>query len=887
MTHGPGSKLSHYRLADKLGEGGMGVVWKAVDTTLDRQVAIKVLPEAFSADPERLARFEREAKVLASLNHPNIAAVYGLHQEAGVHFLAMELVDGEDLSQRLQRGVLPLREALRIGIQVAEALEAAHDSGVVHRDLKPANIQLTPSGKAKVLDFGLAKALLGDPHSASPRSSLSPTVTSAGTLAGAILGTAAYMSPEQARGKPVDRRADVWAFGCVLYEALSGAAPFTGETISDTIARILEREPEWDRLPPGTPETMRRLLRRCLTKDPARRPGDLTYVRLELEDALAGDGTGDAPPATAPAGRRSIALPVFLAALVAAIVSGIAVRLLGPAKPVTAPAEVVRTEISPPAGAHLITSLGSRSVALSRDGNLLVYVAQDDDARRLYLRPLDRKEAYPLPGTEGAGSPFFSPDGEWIGFFSRNRLKKISVSGSNIVDLCDAPSARGGAWAPDGTIYFPMTQLSGLHRISANGGQPQEFTVPDTEKGELSHRWPQMLPGGSHLVFTVEVQGNFDLAHIEALDLETGERKFLVKGGSNPKYSATGHLLYARSDALLAVPFDTDSVEVLGPEIHLTEEVLTYVNSGGSEFDLAPDGTLVYFPMSALTSRNLSRVGMDGTGQPFLDNPMAIYALDVSPDGRRIALCIQNSDIWIYDLDRRAMTRLTTDPATDQGPGWSADGRRVMFNSTRAGALNLYIKPVDGSSPATALTASPHDQSNPMAAHDGRTVLFQQNRPETGWDIWSLDLQEGESRPFLVSEFDEYAANISPDGRWVAYASDESGPLEIFVRPFPGPGGKWQVSTRGGSEPRWAPDGKTLYYRDDTRLVAASFDGDAGPVIGRPTTLFERRVTQIGFARSYDIMPDGKSFIFIEEDSDTGTIDLILNWSAELLGQAP
>ena len=887
MTPGPGTRLSHYRLADKIGEGGMGVVWRAVDTTLDRQVAIKVLPETFSADPERLARFEREAKLLASLNHPNIAAIYGLHQEAGVRFLAMELVDGEDLSQRLQRGALPLRETVRIGIQVAEALVAAHDSGVVHRDLKPANIQITPDGKAKVLDFGLAKALLGDPASGSPRSSLSPTVTSAGTLVGAILGTAAYMSPEQARGKQVDRRADVWAFGCVLYEALSGAPPFTGETVSDTIARILERDPDWDRLPAGTPASIRRLLRRCLTKDPARRPGDLTYARLELEEAFAGDGASDAPPAMAAAGRRSIALPVLLAALVAALVSGVAVRVLLPMQSGNVSRKIVRTEISPPPGTHLVTSLGSRSVALSRDGDLLAYVAQDDRARRLFLRPLDRKEAIPLPGTEWASSPFFSPDGDWIGFFAGNRLKKISVTGSIIVDLCEAPSARGGTWAPDGTIYFPMTQLSGLHHISANGGQPQEFTVTDTEKGELSHRWPEMLPDGRHLVFTVEVLGNFDLAHIEALDLETGERKLLVKGGTNPKYSSTGHLLYARSNALLAVPFDAERVEVLGEEVHLTEEVLTYINSGGSEFDLAPNGTLVYLPMSAMTSRNLARVGMDGTGELILDDPLAIYALDLSPDGRRIALCIQNTDIWIYDLDRRALTRLTTDPAMDQEPGWSADGRQVMFNSTRAGALNLFIKPVDGSGPTRALTKSPHDQGNAIATADGRTVLFQQNRPETGWDIWTLELENGEPRPFLATEFDEYTAAISPDGRWVAYASDEAGPIEIFVRPFPGPGGKWQVSTKGGSEPRWAPDGRTIYYRNGSRLMAVSFVGDAGPAIGRPAMLFDRRVTQIGFGQYYDITPDGKSFIFIAEAGDSGTIDLILNWSSELLRQVP
>jgi serine/threonine-protein kinase len=358
------------------------------------------------------------------------------------------------------------------------------------------------------------------------------------------------MSPEQARGKRVDRRADVWAFGCVLYEALCGSPVFPGETVSDTIAKILERDPDWDRLPAGIPASIRRLLRRCLTKDPGRRPGDLSYARLELEEALAGDGAGEAPPERASSGRRSIALPVFLAALVAAIISGVASRWLAPTRSGYAAREVVRTEISPPTEAHLITSLGSRSVALSRDGQMLAFVAHDDRARRLYLRQLDRKQAFAMPGTEGAVSPFFSPDGNWIGFFAGNRLKKISVDGSNIVDLCEAPSARGGTWAPDGTIYFPRTQLSGLHRISANGGEPQVFTLPDKEKGELSHRWPEVLPGGRHLVFTVEVQGNFDLAHVEAVDLETSERTLLVKGGSNPKYSTTGHLLYARSHEL-------------------------------------------------------------------------------------------------------------------------------------------------------------------------------------------------------------------------------------------------------------------------------------------------------------------------------------------------
>ncbi len=868
-----GRELGHYRVLEKLGAGGMGEVYRAQDTRLGRDVAIKVLPPEFSRDPERLARFEREARVLASLNHPNIAAIYGFEQHDGVPFLVLELVPGETL-----KGPLPVEEALALARQMAVALDAAHEKGVVHRDLKPANIKITPERQVKVLDFGLAKALSDEPPA--PDSSRSPTMSLAATRAGVILGTAAYMSPEQARAQPVDRRTDIWAFGCVLYEMLAGKQAFPAETISDAIAGVLAREPDWKALPAMTPERLRELLRWCLEKDPRQRLRDIGDARLDLHAPLPAS-----PPRTPSSGRLAWSLLAAATALVAGLVAGVTIWALVRGK---VPRPVVRTAVTLPPGDRLTVSRLQPSLALSPDGSRLVYVAVRGGTSQLFLRRLDQLEAVPIPGTEHAALPFFSPDGSGIGFFAGGKLRKVSLSGGAPLTLCEAQSGRGASWGPDDSIIFtPMNAPgTGLSRAPASGGTPQVLTTPDPKAREHSHRWPQVLPGGQAVLFTTYTGENPDENRVSVLRLDTGERRTLVEGATYGQYASTGHLVYARSGGLQAVPFDLSRLRVSGKPFPVLEGVHTQEAAGFAHFSFSGSGSLLYAAVG-LTPGGHSLVWVDrqGNAAPVTQLRRMFYAPRLSPDGRRITLGVMeagNHEVYLYEPGRDTLTRLTFDPAADITPVWTPDGKRVAFGSNRIEAPGLYWKAADGSGADQRLIGVGSLPRPTSFSPDGKWLAFQQHTPATGGDIWLLHLEgERKAKPFLQNPTWEGEAVFAPNGRWLAYTSH----FDVYVEPFPGPGGKWQISTGGGQEPVWARNGRELFYRNGDRMMAVEVSTGSSFTAGKPRLLFEGQYVSVSSYVSYDVTPDGRRFLMLKDmvaDKAPGHLNLVENWFEEL-----
>jgi serine/threonine-protein kinase len=895
--------LLHYRLAEKIGEGGMGVVWRATDTTLDREVAIKVLPEAFAGDPQRLGRFQREAKLLASLSHARIASLYGLHQAEGVRFLSMELVPGEDLAQRLSRGPLEPERALRVALQVAEGLEAAHERGIIHRDLKPANIKLTGGGDVKILDFGLAKVLQEPASGDDVDPSRSPTMTVAATHAGIVLGTAAYMSPEQARGREVDRRTDVWAFGCVLYEMLTGRGVFHAATASDCMARILEREPDWEALPAATSPAVRRLLQRCLAKDPRQRLHDVADARIEIEEALAGaDETG--PEAMLPAGgtRSRIAWGV------SGLVLGVALTALAaswwlPAETATHP-RPRRLTVSLPRDAPVTPLPQTASVVISPDGTRLVYVGPaglgDGSARRrrsspgsrtqLYTRRMDEYEVHPIEGTVGATSPFFSPDGEWVGFVGSNdtRLKKTRLQGGVPVTLCDASDIRGASWGEDGRIYFG-SGLEGIRAVSAEGGVPETLTTPGRDSGEKSHRFPHVLPGGRGLLFTraSSTMASYDEAGVAVLDLRTGKYRVLIEGGTDPSYVDTGHILYGRGGSLHAVPFDPESMQVTGPPFGVVDGVITAEGWGSVHYSVSDGGTLAYVPGGPERYRlPVYWLDRDGRVEPISLPPRPYGDAVVSPDGRRLALSDLggNASVWVYDLERETMTRLTTD-WDNWGAIWMREGKQVTFSSNRSGVNGLWRVPADGGGAPELLWTSEVGAAGSWSPGD-RSLAFFSFLPDTGSDLWLLSNDDGwKAELLLQTEFDESNPVLSPDGRWLAYTSDTTGRSELYVRRFPITERKWQISAGGAERPLWSPDGRELYYTKQGRLMAVSVTTEPGFAPGR-----EREIPQPEFASvaSWDIAPDGSRFVVVGEladdveRTDVSEIRVVVGWLEEL-----
>jgi Tol biopolymer transport system component len=888
MTIATGTRLGSYEVVAAIGAGGMGEVYRAHDTKLGRDVAIKVLPPNFVNDPERLSRFQREARMLAALNHANIATIYGLEQCDGVTCLVMELVSGETLAERVRSGPIGIEEALKIAVQIAEAMEAAHEKSIIHRDLKPANVKVTPEGKVKVLDFGLAKAFAGDAANDDP--SNSPTLSAAATMQGVILGTAGYMSPEQARGKPCDKRTDIWAFGCVLYELLTGKQAFQGETTTEILAAVLRGDPDWQALPSSTPAKIRDLLGRCLQKDLRRRLHDAADARIEIEEALAAPAKVE--PATPAKRLRTLGWRELIigigALMLVAVVTGLAVWNLKPVpqRPVT------RFAMSLPPGQRLDTAMSA--IAISPDGTRLVYAAGPSNlTTQLYTRAMDGLEALPIPGTEGGGDPFYSPDGKWIGFSNGAHLMKVSLTGVVPVSLADtfATSFFGASWGSQGKIAVVLQAGGPIWQIPDTRGSPQPLT--HLEKGEVGHRWPDFLPGGKGVLFMVLAGVN---SKIVAQSLETGERRDLVQTGIFPRYAPSGHLIYLQGANLMAVPFDAQRLAITGAAVPVIEGVQSTGGAGigGSvQYSFSSTGSLVYVPGSVqAASLKLVWVDRKGAEQP-VGAPAHNFVLPrVSPDGRRVAVGIEEADsqIWLYDLGRDTLTRLTFEGSGNVDPVWTPDGKRVVFKGT---GNRLFWQLADGSAGAEPLTSSELAGNNVPGSWspDGQVLAFMEINPNTGYDVYTLPLKDGKPQPFVHTPSLETAPRFSPDGHFIAYVSDESGRLEVYVRPYPGPGGKWQISTEGGAEPVWNPKGRELFYRSGNKMMAVDIATQPTFSPGKPKMLFEG--PYVPTPRSfpdYDVSPDGQRFLMLKANElaqAPAQINVVLNWFEELKQKVP
>ena len=893
MGLAPGTSIGHYNVTSLLGEGGMGQVWQATDTQLNREVALKILPDAFAADPDRLARFTREAQILASLNHPNIAAIHGIEESEGTRALVLELVEGPTLADRISKGPIPLDEALPIAKQIAEALEAAHEAGVIHRDLKPANIKVREDGTVKVLDFGLAKALAGDEQGADL--SQSPTVTAAGTQQGVILGTAAYMSPEQARGKPLDKRTDIWSFGCVLYEVLTGRAAFLGETLSDTLGKILERAPDYGLLPPDTPAVVETLLSCCLEKNTKKRVRDIGDALLAMDGAFdtRAPASSDRPmlSATQRAEPWRRLLPWAVAGL--AVIGTVMMWSRGPASP-SQPA----AHFAIPANGQLPVQTG-RLMAVSPDGRDVVYVAVTEDGDQLYRRPLNQLASVPIPGTEGARAPFFSPDGQSLGFNAPDgRLRKVSLAGGLPTTLCDcgARAFFNGVWGTDGTIVYTDGDTRGLMRVSSAGGVPEPLTTLEDGDGvEVRHDEPAFLSNGTAVLFHIW-SGSQDTAQLAVVSLQTGETRLLGDGFS-PLYAPTGHLVYAQAGgSLWAVPFDADQLEVTGDPVPVLEGVRIEVG-GAVQFTFADNGSAVYIARGmSRGNRMLVWVDREGREEPLSVEAGAYGAVQISPDGTRVALRVEGRqaarDLWVYDLVRDRTTQLTFDAAMDT-PVWTPDGQRIIFRSTREGEQGLLWKAADGTGQLERLTTSASNQVPWSMTPDGQTLAYSEQNSATGWDIAYLSLgDEPHSQTLVASAFVDAHPRISPDGRWMAYESDESGQLGIYVRPFPNvDDGKWRVSGDGAWQPVWSPDGRELFYREGNALLAVSIETTPAFAAGNPRVLFSGPYRRPGpNGQVYDIAPDGERFLMIREtEVDTGESEMIVlqDWFQNLTERVP
>jgi Tol biopolymer transport system component len=908
-----GTRLGPYEIRSALGAGGMGEVYRAQDTKLDRAVAIKILPEAFAADTERIARFQREAKTLASLNHPNIAHIHGLEEsspsagsgQAAVRALVMELVEGEDLAQRLARGAIPVAEALPIAKQMADALEAAHEQGIIHRDLKPANIKVRPDGTVKVLDFGLAKAM--DPPSPAATAGKandaldSPTMTSpAMTAMGVILGTAAYMAPEQARGKPVDKRADIWAFGCVLYEMLTGQRAFDGESVSETLARVLEREPDWAKLPATLSPALRTYLGRCLQKDPRQRVQAVGDVRLALEGAFETALPQMAAPTPVALWQR-VAL-VGVAAIIAsgAIIGTLVWSTSRRVEPM--PPRVSRLQVTPAGAAGLTIGWNDRDLAITPDGSRLVYVG--NQGTQIFVRALDALGPVAVFNGGRANGLFVSPDGQWIGFHDGlGVLKKVAVAGGPAVTLAtiDTAGASGATWGPDDTIILATNSVdTGLLRVSAAGGPLTVLTRPDRAQGEADHFWPEMLPGGRAVLFTITAMtGGLDAAQVAVLDLQTGARRILVRGGSHAHYVSSGHLVYAADGTLRAVPFDLARLETRGTPVTVVPDVVTTIK-GGVDAVVAGDGTLAYVLGTVEgTPRTLVWVDRNGRETPIPAPPRPYLLPALSPDGTRVVVFAndQQRDLWLWDLRRATLTRLTSTPGVDVVQVWTPDSRRLIFTSERAGVRNLYWQAADGAGAVEPLIESPHTQYPTGVSPDGRRLIFAEEFPTTANDVMAIELDATRRvTPLVQSPFIEQNGGISPDGRWLVYEANDSGRFEIYVRPFPDVNsGRWQVSTNGGTRPIWTRSGQELVYVSATgALMGVEVARGPSWAATTPTLLVKEGYFTIPswWGRSYDVSPDGQRFLMIKEGGADGTaapgsIIVVQHWVEELKRLVP
>ncbi len=914
MALTPGTRLGVYEITAPLGAGGMGQVWRATDTTLGRQVAIKILPDAFAADPDRLARFEREAKTLAALNHPHIAAIHGFEKSSGVQALVMELVEGEDLSQRIARGAIPLDEALPMARQIAEALEAAHEQGIIHRDLKPANIKVRADGTVKVLDFGLAKATdqgvgIGDPfdfaqgRQGSGGAATSPTITTPGmTQAGMILGTAAYMSPEQARGKTVDKRADIWAFGAVFYEMLTGARAFPGENLTDTLAAVVRAEPNWSVMPADVSPTLLAFLKRSLQKDPKQRVSDIHDMRLAMEGAF--DTAAAQAPAASPSspsrGRLPMAVLVVAGVVIVALAIPAVQHLLETPPP--APPET-RTDIVTPATALPM------SFALSPDGRQIAFVASGDGASRLWVRSLATTTAEPLPGTEGATFPFWSPDGRSVAFSASGEIKRIDLGGGAPRTLATILLGGGGSWSRDGVIAIAANSTSGLMRVSANGGASTELTTVSPPQSR--HLLPDFLPDGRRFLFTAT--GTAEAAGIYLGSLDGGPATrltgadsaglFLPGGPWSTDLSAVagakveasregGWLVWTRAGTLVAQRLDVERAVLTGTPVTLAD--------GVGYFSVAAAARQLAYRAGGKSGQQLTWVDRSGKagGTVGVTHSALTGAIPrVSPDGRRVAVSLTtqaNTDIWVLEGDRAS--RLTFDAGRDDFPVWSPDGSQVVYFKQSLGRTDLSQRPARGGPEEPVVVSGPFKGASSWSV-DGRFLMYQSTDAGTQSDLWVVPMAGDRTpRVFLKTPFIERFGAFSPDGHWVAYQSDETGRNEIYVRPFVSttgdastnqPGGQWQVSSAGGIMPTWRPDGKEIYFLSPAGMMMATPIRLTGATLepGAPVELFNPRIFGGGVdaqqGRQYDVAPDGRFLINMVLDEAAAPITLIQNWRPE------
>jgi serine/threonine protein kinase/Tol biopolymer transport system component len=889
----PGTRLGSYEVLSAIGAGGMGQVYRAHDTKLDRGVAIKVLPELFATDADRLARFEREARTLAALNHPNIAQVFGLEHADGVRALVMELVTGDDLSVLIARGPIPLADALPIARQIADALEAAHEQGIIHRDLKPANVKVRADGTVKVLDFGLAKAMDPAGTSGAADAMNSPTLTARATQMGTILGTAAYMAPEQAKGKTVDKRADIWAFGVVLYEMLAGKRAFEGEDVSDTLAAVLTREPDFAALPPATPASVVSLLRHCLERDPKRRLRDIGDGKLELDAPASTTSSVTSGASTAAPGRGAL----WRLATAALAIALLVVSSLWWRSTQRDAATPVRTAVTLPPGVTMDFTLYP-VVAVSRDGSRIAFVGIDGGIRRLYVRRLNEFEAKAIQGADGASSPFFSPDGAWIGFFADGQLKKVSSGGGPVIRLADASDNRGGVWADDDTIIYAPSASSPVYRIAAAGGSATPLSKIDETKKERTHRWPAQLPGGKTVLVTVgsvEHPDDYDDATIQAIRLDNGERRVVVQGGRMASYAATGHLLFVRGQVLYAVPFDVEGGVAGTSPVPVIDGVSGDVTTGSANYAVAGSGAVVFVPGDPRGSeRRIAWVDRQGRVTPIDAAPAAYSDPHLSPDGRQIAVSIATStsarDIYLVDAVRGTSRRMTLD-GNSRTPLWSRDGRRLIYiayDRTR-NVSRIMSRSADGVGEPVELSEVAGQAYAEEIASDGALMLSaNQSTAGTYFSVYRLQMQPGSKPVRLLSAptGDMVQGAVSPDGRWLAYCSSESGRYEVYVEAFGSRGSRSQISTAGGIEPRWATDGRALFYTQATSMMMVPIE--AGPAFnpGKARVLFTGAAPpSTDSGQTYAVPPTGDRFLMLRpsrENAAPPEIRLILNWFSEL-----
>lgn len=858
-----GDLLGPYEILGTLGQGGMGEVYRARDTRLRREVAVKVLREAIASDPDSLSRFHRETHAVAALNHPNILAIHDAGEEKGVPYAVTELLDGETLADRLAAGPLPMRRAVEIASQVADGLSAAHEKGIFHRDVKPANVFLTKDGRVKILDFGIARV-----ENVAPLADEGETVAQEASSR-QLIGTVPYMSPEQLRGQPADGRSDIFALGAVLYEMLTGRSAFARLAPAETISAVLREDPmaagEATRLPP----VLGRLVSRCLEKEPSDRYQSARDLFLDLRTFTAEPTSTDLAASGARAGPARLAVTV--AAGLVLLLSGLfagsrLVRGNRAATPGTTPVMDLILPLDPP----LTASVSERpAFALSPDGSRVVYCAEQNGRRRLFLRGMDRPETVALPGTEYGDGPFFSPDGQWVGFFSGDQMKKVALAGGNpVVLLFVPPVTRGAVWTPQDTIFYSPSSTTGLERVPANGGSSQSFLAPKYESGHFAYRWPENVAGGRELLFTVYTGANdYDDALIALRRQDDVEPKILLRGGTNPRYSVAGYIAFARGGAILAVPFD--GMNVTGQPVTIVRGVRVE-STGVAQFALSGN-TLLYMP-GAVSPEHWEPVWVDrgGKTKPLFEKPGDLYGARFSPDGKRIAFSRgdANQDVWIADVDRGTLTRITLEPSEEFDPIWSPDGTRIAYASERR-SLNpqVFSRLADGSGSETLLWKSEDPLIPQSWSPDGTAIACLRVRKGGNSDVWILPT-DGKRRPIALLEtpFLEVQPEFSPDGRWIAYVSNESGRFEVYARSYPGPGGKVQVSNDGGHEPAWSRDGKELFYRSGPKMIGVSVGPGPSSDFGKPVTIFENNdfYSEPNLERRlYDVAPDGTRFVML------------------------